>query len=107
MTREQIMALTGRDLDAAVAAAIGKPEHGDPAWWFEVGRTMPFYSASLDLCRVAEDVVDRRGLYSEYGHSLYEVLAALKPTEWMYMSVIRASAADRCRAILLTLEAAK
>jgi len=25
----------------------------------------------------------------------------------MYMSVIRASAADRCRAILLTLEAAK
>jgi len=102
MTREQIMALTGRDLDKAVAVAIGELHAGEVKWFAEK------YSTNLNLCRRAEGVIARRGLLSEYGNFLYEVIEA--PTEWPYMqvmSVVRASAIDRCRAILLTLEAAK
>lgn len=107
LTREQIMALEGRELDAAVEAAVGRYE--DPLGRDFDGNPFPHetpsFSTDLNAVRQAENEMASRKLWAVYVGELTELVEPKgKPglPSWTW-DMLRAAPATRARAILLTL----
>jgi len=101
------MALTGRDLNKAVGLALQLRKYGEVGGLVDVApKYFADYSGSLDKCRRAESMM--LGFYLVDAYTQW--LGAMRPASGRESRVsfcTYASATDRCRAILLTLEAAK
>lgn len=125
MTREQILALEGRELResvgrlvmgwttvATVEFAAGRSTSSEVISWKDTRRmpvSLPHFERSLDAARLVEDEVERRGLHREYISHLGFVLEddgeinMCKP-EWSQMDVWairRATPTQIARAALL------
>lgn len=101
MTRDEITALSGRELDAAIAQHV--------MGWRAMDRSrklphyLPHYSTSLDACAEAEEEHPNK---SAYAYALAdETCGSFMPgSPEDALAMATASADQRCRAMLLALE---
>lgn len=119
--------LDGPELGAAIALEVcGHPEPPLPPWWpgsgYQVNRwtlypvdgggmkwAPPAYWRDLNLCREAEQEIERRGLHRKFAFTLQEIVSEDlhgSPSEFYYR-LIHADAETRCRAMLAVVREAK
>ena len=96
MTREAILALTGRELDAAVAEQVMGIK--EPSYF------VPCYSTDANACRLMEAEIERRGVISAYVRELrYLVLKIAWHTNGSSIFKLMSAPLDqKCRAALLS-----
>lgn len=115
--------LTGRDIDEALAMALGYEYVDAPARLNEVGVLgklwhspdgkwrldgLPVFHRSLNDMHTVESEIERRGLVDDYVRELVQIAAAgksiLSDLRWL---TIHATAAQKARAALVVLTGAK
>lgn len=103
MTREQIVALEGRELRNAIAKAFPaiiqrKLDGGEWVWL-----PTPAVESSLDSAQLVEDEVERRGLKDAYIEELHKLIGVSWGMLWKELgwTIRRATPTQICRAALL------
>lgn len=116
--RERILGLSGWELDAEVAEKVMGWKrwihaNGVAVFWNDpkgTQRALRSYSSDYNAVRTMEDEIERRGLQAGYIEALASVtLDTPRQRQWEELlpcsafagRLLRASAADRCRAALL------